>query len=92
MKPYPRTPVSTLDDVQDIMRFITRERDADIINWNNLSQIFVGGRKVGKVPSSSNDVDPTDKVGDLNYDADYLYILINDAGTAEWRRTALSSW
>lgn len=92
MKPYPRTPVNTLEDVFNILRYITRERENDIVDFNNLSNVFMRGRKVGKIPTASNDVDPADKVGDFNYTVSYLYILVDNAGTAVWRRATLGSW
>lgn len=93
MKPYPILPRDPqLEDVFDVLGFINRERLNDVQDFNNIQNRFVAGRKVGKVPSSSADVVGTDKLGDLNYDASYLYILIDNAGTAEWRRASLGSW
>jgi hypothetical protein len=47
---------------------------------------------VEKVPSSSSDVAATDVLGDVNFTASYMYVLIDNAGTPAWRRAALSSF
>lgn len=81
-------------DIGDIIFFcqnVTRTREDDIDNFNNLKNIFMGGRKVGKFPTGSSDIEATDRIGDFNYDADYLYICVDDSGAA-WRRVILGSW
>ena len=67
-------------------------RKDDISTIGNLINTFVEGRKVGRVPSSSADVITGDRIGDMNYDASYFYILIDNAGTPAWRRISLGSW
>ncbi len=91
-KDYPYWEALTDKDVRDQLQQITHIRKDDITFINNLTSIFVGGRKVGKIPSASNDVASTDRIGDQNYDENYLYILINNSGAAEWRRASLGSW
>lgn len=92
MKNYPNLTPASLDDVLNLLRYITKERPIDIKDFDNLQNVFMAGRKVGKMPTGSADVTPDDRVGDFNYDASYLYLLVNNAGTATWRRVALSSW
>ena len=92
MKPYPSLRDKTLDGAHEMLQYISRERDNDITEFNNLTNIFMRGRKVGKIPTSSTDIVPSDRVGDFSYDPDYLYIVINDSGTAEWRRATLGTW
>jgi hypothetical protein len=92
MKQYPSLPKETLEDVCKVIQYIARERDTDIRDWNNLQNTFVSGRKSGKIPTGSADVDPSDRVGDVNYDSSYFYIVINNGGTAAWRRIALGAW
>ncbi len=77
--------------IPDFMKFIVRERSNDVSEFNSLAEKFVSGRKVGKIPASSADVDPTDRIGDVNWDANYLYILVDNTG-AVWRRATLGSW
>ncbi len=91
MNPYPSEIANTVQGVADVVRHISRERQSDIKDFDNLQSRFMSGRKVGKVPSGSSDVDATDRLGDFNYDADYLYILVDDSG-AVWRRITLESW
>lgn len=93
LKDYPYWPAETLDDVKDQLRIIANIRKDDISQIQNYTNIFWQGRTVGKTPSASNDVDPDeDKIGDLSYDTTFIYILVNNAGTAEWRRATLASW
>lgn len=72
-------------------REIARIRNEDITDFNNLQNIFMRGRKVGKIPTGSSDIASTDRVGDFNYDASYLYLCVDNSG-ATWRRIALGSW
>jgi len=92
MKPYPSLKDKSADGMAEMLQFISRQREIDTRDWNNLQNIYVLGRKVGKIPASSADVDATDRVGDVNYTTTYLYILVDNAGTAVWRRVALGSW
>lgn len=89
---YPYWKAETLDDIKRQMAQICHTRKDDITQINNVQSTFVAGRKVGKIPVSSMDVSASDKLGDINYDASFLYILIDNSGTAEWRRASLGSW
>lgn len=91
-KDYPYWPAETEEDVRRQLREITSVRKDDITQIGNLVNIFIQGRKVGKIPSASNDVTDGDKVGDINWDISYLYILVDNAGTGTWRRAALGAW
>lgn len=91
-KDYPYWSAESQDDIKEQLRQITNIRKDDIAQIQNLVSVFVSGRKVGKIPTSSADVDATDRLGDQNYDANYLYILIDNSGNAEWRRSALGGW
>jgi len=92
MKLYPTLKDSSVEKIFEWLKFVVRERTQDVQEFSNLKNIFILGRKVGKIPSASNDVAVDDKIGDVNYSATFLYILIDNAGTASWRRVALSSW
>lgn len=92
MNPYADLVSRDLEDVADAIEEMIRERSRDLKDYDNLQNRFISGRKVGRIPSSSLDVLSTDKVGDFNYDASYVYILVDNAGTAVWRRSALASW
>lgn len=90
MKTYPL--VNRPEQLVDFAKDVARKRQEDIVEFNNLPNVFISGRKVAKVPTGSADVAPSDRIGDLNYDASYLYICVDDGGTAAWRRVALGSW
>ena len=92
MRPFPTISIDDLKTTMKVVQFIVRERDTDIRSWNNLQNIYVLGRKVGKIPTSSLDIDPTDKIGDVNYDQNYYYIVVESGGNAEWRRISLGTW
>lgn len=93
MKPYAIiSNIKNLDEVQIILTDIGRQRDQDIREFNNLTNRFMRGRKVSKIPTSSSDVDDSDRVGDFNFDASYFYILVDNSGTNTWRRAALGTW
>lgn len=92
MKPYPILKDETLKGIFEWLKYVVRARSDDIREFNNLENIFIAGRKVGKIPSASNDVVAGDKIGDFNVDDTYAYYLIDKSGTAEWRRVAVGSW
>ena len=94
MKDYVFTFQATLEDHDMVLRDIVRKRKEDVEDSNNLNDRFVRGRIVKRIPSSSTDVVPDDNeldisVGDGVSAPDYLYILVNNSGTLEWRRTGL---
>lgn len=91
-KDYPYYSAETSEDVQMLLRQITNTRKDDIATISQITSSFISGRKVGKIPSSSADVQVSDKVGDVNYTAGYFYILVDNSGTPAWRRIALASW
>lgn len=92
LREYPNL---NLDDEKDkalFIREVANIRKDDITQFQNIQNTFIAGRKVGRVPSSSIDVIDGDKVGDFNVTSTYAYFLIDNAGTGEWRRVAVSSW
>lgn len=92
MKEYPKLNPESPKDISILCRDIMKQRKNDVNDFINLNNVFISGRKVGKIPTGSADVDPSDIVGDFNYDISYIYILVNNAGTATWRRASVSSW
>lgn len=81
-----------LGDVTEWIRQTIEVHDKNLEDWKLLPESYIQGRKVRRVPSASNNVVAGDAEGDFNYDASYLYLLINNAGTLAWRRVAISSW
>lgn len=92
MKNFPNVQPDNDDDIELLLRYILKERQNDVKDFDNLNNNFISGRKVGKIPTGAADVSSSDKVGDFNYDVNYIYIVVNNAGTAQWRRAALASW
>ena len=91
-KDYPYWSAETLEEVRTQLRQITNIRKDDITQIWNISSQFIMGRKVGRIPTSSANVIDGDRVGDVNWTTSFFYILVDNAGTATWRRVALSSW
>lgn len=92
MKTYP---VVSKDEknIPDIIRQIVRTRNfQDIPDRDNFNNIFIQGRSTNRVPSGTADVLDTDRIGDFFATASYLYILVNDSGTAKWIRYAGGTW
>jgi hypothetical protein len=91
MKRYPK--IVPIDQIQtkELLLYITRERDNDVLEFNNLPEVFMRGRKVGKVPVSSTDVDSDDRVGDFNYTGHYMYLCVDDGGVG-WRGITLHTF
>lgn len=92
MKPWPTIREGSQQEIVDFCRYISRSRQEDVAESVNFYNIFIQGRKVGKIPSSSADVVATDRVGDFNYSDSYLYLCVDSGGSAVWRRVALGSW
>lgn len=91
MNPFPKMQDKTLDEAVKVIEYITKERRNDVADFDNLKNVFMSGRKVGKIPTGSSDISDTDRLGDFSYDASYLYLVINDSG-AKWRRISLGVW
>lgn len=94
--PYLKRDLKTLKDVTDVIDDIVEKRSKDLKDFDNLNNVFISGRRVGKIPSAATDVDPDfDKVNDVNIADDagtvYLYTLVNVSGTAVWGRVALDT-
>lgn len=92
MEAYKSLNTQQPEDIAQVVRDIVRTRDQDIGDYNNLPNRFISGRSVSRVPSSSADVIAGDRIGDASYDHQYIYYLIDNAGTAEWRRINLHSF
>lgn len=92
MNDYPQLVTYSEPEIRELLTSITEERLIDIVNWNNLPNRFILGRKVGKIPTSASDVSVSDRIGDINYDDSYLYLVVDNSG-ATWARIALdTSW
>lgn len=95
MEQYPT--ISGGADVKELAKsasIIQRMRQDDIGDFDNLVNRFMRGRLVGKIPTASNDVDDTDRLGDFSFalDAAFVYFFVDNAGTPEWRRITMASF
>ena len=79
------------EELARFAREATRLRGQDVEDFTNLSNVFMRGRKVGKIPTGSSDITDS-RVGDFNYDTSYFYICVDNAGTATWRRVSIGAW
>jgi hypothetical protein len=71
---------------------IISARNSDVLAFNGLETLLNSLRKTNRLPTSSTDTTPNDLVGDFNYDEDYFYLAVNNAGVVAWRRIALGVW
>lgn len=89
-KDYPYWAAETIEHIRDQLGQITHTRKDDILQIQNLSQIFLAGRSVGKIPTDSDDVVAKDKIGDLSYEYNagmpYMFILMDDGADGKWIR------
>lgn len=70
-------------------REVTRLRSFDLDDYNNQ---VAGNPFIYNAPATSSTFVGTEKEGDLAFDASYLYIVVDNAGTLEWRRVSLSTF
>lgn len=77
MKVYPQVIQDSLQEHTNVLKQISRLRQEDVQAFTNLTQTYVLGRKVGKIPATSNDVIATDRLGDFNVDSAYAYFLVS---------------
>lgn len=91
MRIWPSLRHKTIEGISIVLDYMISERQADRREWLDLPNQYMSGRKVGKVPSSSTDTADS-RIGDFNHDGSYLYICVDNSGSAVWRRISLSSW
>lgn len=91
MKQFPSIDLKVLDDVINLLEYIRNERKNDVKDFDNIQNRFMSGRKVGIIPTGAATTSD-DRIGDFNYDENYIYIVVNNAGIAEWRRVAYTAW
>lgn len=82
-KDYPYWEPKDEAEIKQQMREIANIRKDDITQINKLPGLYVGGRLVGKIPTSSADVSPDDRIGDVSRDNTSTYILQN-VGAPQW--------
>ncbi len=95
MRPYPRIIPRDLQSVIDLLLTMVQERRQDISEFENIKNVFLGGRLSGKVPTGASDVSPEDRVGDTNFDyaSGYMYRVVDDGSAGIWARITMdTSW
>lgn len=80
---------SSLDDLILWAQTATRHRQFDLDDYNN--QVSANPF-IYSAPASSSDMVGTEKVGDIAVDNGFLYVVVDNAGALEWRRTAISTF
>lgn len=78
--------------IEDVIKWIenaTRDRGIDIDDYNNQ---VASNPIIFSAPSSSTDITGAEKVGDIAADASYFYVVVDNAGSLEWRRVAIGSF
>lgn len=78
-----------LEEILDWIRDATRNRRFDLDDYNNQDTT---APKIYNTPASSSDLRGTEKPGDIATDANYVYVVVNNAGTLQWRRVAISTF
>ncbi len=91
MRVYPTLTKSDNKSLMDAINQISRLRKDDVAAWNNLTQVFISGRKVGTIPSGSTVTAVTDREGDFNYDSAHAYLAETIGSTLMWARWAIST-
>jgi hypothetical protein len=77
-------------EIYDIIgRIIYLRNTEDVDEANNYPRVFLRGRRVTRIPSSSADILSGDKEFDVSYDINYLYICILNGSALVWRRISL---
>ena len=89
MKNYPSLNSIFLNDIKEWIDSVTRERRFDVEEFDDIENT---SPRIFDVPSSSSDLNGTEKVGDLAFDDSYLYYVCDNSGTLEWRRISGSSF
>ena len=82
-------PQSTLQDVLSWAFNVTRSRLFDLEDYNILKSTSPA---IYSPPASSTDLVGTEKAGDVSADTNYLYVVVDNAGTLQWQRVATSTF
>lgn len=72
------------------IRQATRERRIDLRDYNN--QIGCNPKVFTRIPASTSDLLGTEQIGDIAANTTHLYIVVDNSGTLEWRRIAISTF
>lgn len=91
-KSWPVLKGDTPSEIYNWVQEVTRSREEDIGDFDQLPELYMRGRKVGKIPTNADDVTDEDQPADFNYDANYYYLLVETApNTVKWARWSIST-
>lgn len=91
MRQYPKLVSTDSEQIKAWADNVTRQRISDVDEMNALPNVYIAGRKVAKVPTSSSDITGSFP-GDFNVTVSFAYFCINNAGTVEWVRVAVGTF
>ncbi len=77
-------------DIAGWIRDTTRERQIDLQDYNN--QVSGNPIVFSTIPASSTDTSGSEQVGDISVNTTHLHVVVDNAGTLEWRRVAIGSF
>lgn len=83
-------PDFTLDNLKDWALQVTRAREDDILDYSE--QVTTNTKIFTAIPTSSGDIKGTEKAGDIAVDTNFLYVVVNNSGTLQWQRVAISTF
>lgn len=87
---YPILPSNkTIDDVLKWITEVTRARNSDLDDYN--VQQRENPRIYNLTPASAGDLSGNEKAGDIAFDVNFIYIVVDNSGTLEWRKASLST-
>lgn len=84
----------TIQDIENWCNTVTRLREEeDLSDFLNLQNVFMAGRKVGKIPTSNSDTSVDDREGDFSFSSDgtSLYVVVNASGTIKWGKISIDT-
>ena len=82
--------VKAINELKNFSRSAARAREFDIQDFDN--QIAANPVIFSNTPTSSSDLIGTEKAGDIAVDTSFLYVVVDNAGTLQWQRVAISTF
>ena len=84
--------LSNNSGIVDVLRWVqdvVRERANDVSDYESQQATKPA---IYPVPASMTDLRGTEKAGDIAVASGFLYVVVDNSGTLEWRRVALSTF
>lgn len=80
---------AAIESVIDWINHVVRERGSDLSDYE-IQQATKPS--IYPTPSSSSDLIGTEKVGDIAVATGFLYVVVDNGGTLQWRRVAAATF